>query len=269
MAMIAGRDFDERDTMSSPRVAVVSESIAKRLWPGRDAIGRFVAAQNNFPGPNERIDWLEIVGVVNEVDPILRDIGQSPFIYLSHGQEWLVSSSTIVARVQGDPQAVVQHLKRATAGADLFADVFAARTLDQMVAEILYPRRLAAAILAVSGLIGMLLASVGLYGVVSYSVARRAHEIGVRSALGARRSDIMRLVIREGVNVAVIGSALGLVAAYAAIRITAKMFVAIPSVDPATLIIVPVVLNAVVLLACYVPASRAARVDPMCALREL
>jgi predicted permease len=268
MSLLAGRDFDERDTMTSPRVAIISESITKRLWPGREAIGRFVAARNNFPGPNEKIEWLEVIGVVNEVDPILR-AGQSPFIYLSHGQEWLVSGGTIIARVQGDPQAVVQDLKRAVAAADLFADVHGARTMKQMVAEILYPRRLAAAILAASGLIGLVLASVGLYGVVSYSVAQRVHEIGVRSALGARRSDIMHLVIREGLKVAAIGSALGLVAAYAAIRVTSKMFAAIPAVDPATIISVPAVLGAVVLLACYLPARRAARVDPMTALREL
>jgi putative ABC transport system permease protein len=269
MSVLAGRDFDERDTMTTPRVAIISESIAKRLWAGGDPVGRFVAARNNFPAAHEKIEWLEVVGVVNEVDPILRDIGQSPFIYLSHGQEWLVSSGTVVARVQGDPQGVVQHLRRAVAGADPFAEAYSARTMRQVVAEILYPRRLAAAILAVSGLIGLLLASLGLYGVVAYSVAQRVHEIGVRAALGARRTDIMRLVMREGLKVAAVGSAFGLVAAFVAIRITARMFVAIPAVDAATIVTVPFALAAVVLLACYVPARRAADVDPMVALREL
>jgi len=198
MSLLAGRDFDERDGLTTPRVAIVSEAIARRLWPGRSAIGRFVAARNNFPAPGEKIEWHEVVGVVNEVDPILRDIGQTPFVYVSHGQEWQVTAGTIVARVIGDRQNTIQQLKRAALGGDAFADVYAVRTLDQVVAEILYPRRLAAAILGMSGLIGLLLASVGLYGVVSYSVAQRVHEIGVRSALGARRGDIIQLVVGEG-----------------------------------------------------------------------
>lgn len=269
MSLIGGRDFDERDTMTSPRVAIVSEAMAKRLWPGRDPIGRFVAARNNFPGPDEKIEWLHVIGVVNEVDPVLRDAGQSPYVYISHGQEWLVSAGTLIARVQGDPQAAIQRLKRAVAGADVYAEVFRVQMMDQVVAEILYPRRLAAGILTVSGIIGLLLASVGLYGVVSYSVAQRVHEIGVRTALGADRRDIMQLVLREGAKVAAIGSAIGLIGANAAVRITARMFVALPAIDATTIVIVPVVLAAVVLLACYIPARRAARVDPMVALREL
>jgi predicted permease len=269
MSLLAGRDFDERDTIAMPRVAIVSESIARRLWPGRDAVGRFVAARNNFPGPGEKIEWLEVVGIVNEVDPILRDAGRQPYVYVSHGQEWLASAGTVIARVDGDKQSVIQNLKRAVTGADAFADVYSVRMMDQMVAEILYPRRLAASILAVSGLIGLMLASVGLYGVVSYSVAQRVHEIGVRAALGAGRADILRLVLREGAKVAVIGCALGFVGAYAAVKITAKMFVAVPSIDPLSVFVAPLVLGGVVLLACYIPARRAARVDPMVALREL
>lgn len=269
MSVLAGRDFDERDAMTAPKVAIVSESIARRLWPGRDPVGRFVAARNNFPARNEKIEWMQVVGVVNEVDPILRDVGQSPYIYVSHGQEWLVSAGTIVARVQGDPQAAVQRLKGAVAGADPFAEVYSVRMMDQLVADILYPRRLAAAILACSGAIGLLLAAIGLYGVVSYSVAQRVHEIGVRAALGAERADIMQLVIGDGAKVAVIGSVLGLIGAYAAIRIAAKWFAALPSVDAVTLVVVPLFLALVILLACYVPAVRAARVDPMVALREL
>jgi predicted permease len=269
MSVLAGRDFDERDTLTTPRVAIVSESIAKRLWPGRDAVGRFVAARNNFARPNEKIEWLEVVGVVNEVDPILQDVGRQPYVYVSLSQEWLVSAGTVIARVDGDMQPVVQNLKGAVTAADPFADVYSVRTMDQMVADILYPRRLAASILAVSGVIGLLLASVGLYGVVSYSVAQRVHEIGVRAALGAGRTDILRLVLREGAKVAAIGCALGFVGAYAAVKVTARMFVAVPAVDPLSVVAAPLILAAVVLLACYLPARRAAGVDPMVALREL
>ena len=128
---------------------------------------------------------------------------------------------------------------------------------------------MAAAMLAVSGLIGLLLASVGIYGVVSYSVAQRFKEIGIRVALGARKNHIVKLVIGEGIKVAIVGSVLGLLLAIAATRITSHFVVPLPAIDWMTVISVPLFLGAVILLACYIPARRAARVDPMVALREL
>ena len=123
--------------------------------------------------------------------------------------------------------------------------------------------------LGCAGLIGLLLASVGIYGVVSYSVAQRTRELGVRRALGADRSDIIGLILREGTRVAVVGAALGLIAGYAAVRIVSSKLVSLPSFDVTTLIAAPALLAAVVLIACYLPARRAARVDPMVALRDL
>jgi len=269
MSLPAGRDFDERDTRATPRVAIISEGLARRLWPGRNAIDRFIATRNNFPGPNEKIEWLEIVGVVNEVDPILQDRGQDPLVYLPLGQEWYMTASSVVARVRGDQLLVVQRLKQAIAAADLFAEVYRVQTMHQVVSEILYPRRLAAAILSASGLIGLLLASIGLYGVVSYSVAQRVQEIGIRAALGAERADIMSLVIREGMQVALVGSLLGFVLTYTALRATSNIVVALPAMDVPILVGVPLLLGAVILLACYLPARRAAHVDPMVALRQL
>jgi predicted permease len=269
MSLLNGRDFDERDSMTSPRVAIVSASIARRLWPGRDPVGRFVGAKNSFPAANEKIEWLEVVGVVNEIDPILRDVGQSPFIYKPLSQQWLMSAGTLVARVAGDPQPVVQRLRLAVNGADPSAEVYRVQTMRQIVADILYPRRMSAGILAASGLIGLLLASVGLHGVIAYSLAQRVHELGIRMALGAERRQIVRMVLREGLKLAVTGSILGFALAYPAVRIASNLFVPVPAVDVLAFAAVPLLLTAVILLACYIPARRAAQTDPMTVLRQL
>jgi putative ABC transport system permease protein len=268
MSLQAGRDFDERDALTTPKVAIVSAAIARKLWPGRDPIGRAVAARNLFPAQNEQIEWLEVVGVVNEIDPILHDVGQSPFIYRPLRQMWRMDAGTLVARVGSDADRVVQQLKLAVSGADASADVFRVQTMGQMAAEILYPRRMAAGILAASGLIGLFLASVGLYGLISYSLAQRLHELGVRMALGAGRSDIIGMVVREGVMLGTLGAAIGSVLTFAALRLTAKYFAVSPDPDVIALLPAPIVLGAVILLACYIPARRASRVDPMTVLRR-
>ena len=266
--LVAGRDFDERDSRSSPRVAVINESLARRLWPGRTAIGRTVTARNNFPGPNEKLEWAEVVGVVADVDPIIRDARQSAHIYLSLGQEWQPSATWIVARTQANDLESVQRIRAAIGSADPLAEVFRVQTIEQMVAAILFPRRLAGAILSGSGLVGLLLAAFGLYGIISYSVAQRVYEIGIRTALGAARREVVRLVLREGVLILGLGTAMGLASTYAALRVTAR-FVTLPPIDAATLFFVPLLLSGVILLACYIPARRASCVDPMAALRQL
>lgn len=269
MSVLRGRDFDDRDGLTAPHVAIISASIAERLWPGRDAVGRFVAAKNSFPSANETIDWLQIVGVVNDVDPVLRDSGHSPFIYTPLSQEWRMSAGTLVARVAGDPQDTILALKEAVAGADASAEVFRVQTMRQMVGDILYPRRMTAGILAASGLIGLVLAIVGLYGVIAYSLAQRVHELGVRVALGAERNQIIAMVLRDGLRLAAIGSVLGVCLAYPALRVASNLFVAVPALDVVAFTSVPLLLTAVVLLACYIPSRRAASVDPMTVLRQL
>lgn len=269
MRIVMGRDFDERDAGQTPPVVIVSETLAQRLWRGNDPIGRTMALQNRFASSDDTLQWLEVVGVVNDVDPVLRDTLTDPQAYLAMGQSWQPSAGAVVARVPGPKPAAVDAIRGAVLGADSFAEVYSVRTLDQAVAEILYPRRMAAAILGASGLIGLLLASIGLYGVISYSVALRAYELGVRSALGASRVDIIRLVLSEGAAVTAIGSIVGGALTYAAIRLSANLVAGMPPIDQATLVAVPLVLAAVILSACYLPARRAARVDPLVSLRTL
>jgi putative ABC transport system permease protein len=261
-----GRDFDDRDTLTSPRVAIVSETLARHLWPAGTALGRYVAPYSQ-DGPSGKIDWLEVVGVVSEVDPILHEAGQQPFVYLPFAQKWEPSAMQVVVRQSGDADALIKDVKAAVAGADSFAQVESVQTMEQITGEILYPRRAAAGILSIAGLVGVILAAIGLYGVIAYSVAQRMREIGIRSTLGADRRDILVLVLREGAIVTAIGAIPGFGASLLALRWTSTIVGTLPTVDVVTFTVVPVAMAAVVLLACYLPARRAARVDPMVVLR--
>jgi putative ABC transport system permease protein len=268
MRLTDGRDFDERDSERAAKTAIVSERLAAELWPGRRAIGHTVAAMSAWNGPGQRIEWLEVVGVVNEVRPILQDNGATPYIYLPMSQQWRPTVACVVSRTAGAP-AAVQRIRAAVPAADPFADVTQVQSMAQIAGGILYPRRLAAAVLGASAAIALVLASIGLYSVVSYSVAQRTHEIGVRTALGARRADILRMIVRDSIGAAAAGGAVGFVLSYLALRLTANLFVNMPGLDATTLILVPLALAGVVALACYVPARRALAVDPMDALRTL
>jgi len=266
IALRRGRDFDDRDAYAGLRTAIVSERLAARLWPGRDPLGRSVAIfSNQLKEPPE---WLQVVGVASDVNPILNDVGETPFVYVPLAQQWMPSGAILV-KSSGDVTGLIGDLKNAVAGADVYAEVGRVQTLNQRVAEILYTRRMAAGMLTVAGLIGLLLASIGIYGAISYSIAQRMREIGVRTALGAERRDIVALIIKEGASLAAIGSIFGLVFASLAIRIASRLVVQVPRVDVASAAAVCGFVAAVILLACWIPARRAARVDPIEILRGL
>lgn len=265
--LLAGRDFDARDTPRMPKVAIVSAGVAQRLWPGRDPLGRMVTLVSAWSPSHDSTSY-EVIGVARDVRPVLHESGAHHLVYLPLSQEWRPSVSLVLARGVGDSRTLIPAVQEAVRGADTFADVTRVRTLSEITAEILYPRRLAAAVLGVSAALALFLATIGIYGVVSYSVAQRTGEIGVRLALGAERSDIVRLVLREGMTIATAGALAGIGAGYAAIRITSSRYLSLPSVDPVTLTVTPLLIGAIVLLACYVPARRAGRVDPMEVLRR-
>jgi putative ABC transport system permease protein len=263
--MLLGRDFEVRDDASALGVVIVCDALARQLWPGKNPIGERLAFQE--PGSARTPQWLEVVGVVKEVKRPLTEGGPNPLVYCPAEQRWY--ARTVVARGYGNPAQLVKKLVRAVQEADPNLEIYRSTTVKGAIDEVLYPRRMAAAILAISALIGLLLSSVGIYGVVSYSVAQRIREIGIRAALGARKEDIIRLVIGEGFKVAAIGSCLGLVLTLAAAKIASRYIVALPAGDATTFIAMPVLITAVIVAASYFPARRAARVDPMVALREL
>ena len=265
--LVDGRDFDERDTRTTARVAIVSASVAHRLWPGR-AVGRTVTMINEWPASNERPESYQVVGVVDDVQPVLGEGSQRPFVYFALGQQWRPTAAFVLVRGAGDSRILIPVTKDVITRADAFADVYRVQTMTQMVGEILYPRRIAATVLAVSGLVALLLSTIGVYGVVSYSVAQRTGEIGVRMALGAERGDIIRLVLAEGARVAALGSVAGLVLGYAAIAVTSSRYLAVPRLDILSVVLMSSLICGAVVLACYVAARRAGRLDPMDVLRR-
>jgi predicted permease len=267
IATLRGRGFDDhRDVAGAPPVVIVSEDLARLIWPQAEPIGQHLAT--HFPESPSPPQWREVVGVVRNVHVPLTDGRWSPALYVPFQQGTLGWAFTVTARGQGPPSEVFDAMKRAIAAADPQALAANPRMMKDGIAEMLYPRRVAAGVLALSGAIGLLLASIGLYGVVAYSVAQRLREIGVRMALGADRRDIMRLIVGEGVKVSAAGIGLGSVLTYAAIRVTSRLVIAIPAMDVVTSVTVPTLLGTVTLVACYLPALRAARVDPMTVLRR-
>ena len=263
--LLRGRLLDARDDTNAARVAVVSDTLARTLWPGRDPVGERLAQHEADSAFQPR--WLEVVGVVRDVRRPLSDGWSEPAYYVPIEQHSLSFGLTVVARGQGNPARLIEAVKGAVGQADGSAVTAAGRTMEEALAAALYPRRMAASVLGVSGLSGLLLACVGIYGVLSYSVAQRVREMGIRAALGATRTDIIRLLLVEGLRILVIGAALGLVLAKGALRLTSNLVVALPALDWLTFVTVPLVLAAIVCLACYLPARRAARTDPMVSLR--
>jgi ABC-type antimicrobial peptide transport system permease subunit len=244
-------------------VVILSEFAARSFWPGEDPIGRRLRVSLAGGGKT-----LQVVGVVRDVRTSFSNTRPLPFIYLPMEQHYS-SGMKLVVRTSGNPSQMVERLRRLVYEVDERVGIEERKTMAEHMAFTLFPLRIATALAAMCGLVALLLAVAGLYGVVSYSVAQRTREIGIRTALGANRRAIIRMVLREGFTVILIGSALGLLLAIAARRVIGRISLGVVSFDPVSLVVIPVFLGAVVLLACYVPARRAARIAPMDALREL
>jgi predicted permease len=265
--VLAGREFDARDVRQSPLVAVVSQSVADRLWPDQSAIGRRLA-QAGASTSRSQPAWLTVIGVVVDVHPILRPSAATPMVYVSLRQQWRPSVKHVITRTAGMPASLVATVTQVVRTTDAQADVLHARRLAQIAGEMLYSRRTAAAILTLSGLIGLLLAATGLYAVVSQSIAQRVRELSIRIAVGADRWAVIALVLREGLLVAAVGIAIGVPLSLVALRVTATLVGTMPTEDPLTFLFGIAVVAGATLLACYGPARRAASVDPIEALRS-
>ena len=262
MRLVRGRFFDATDTATSPKVTVINESLAKRLWPGEDAIGKRL--KQGWPEtPN---DWREIVGVVGDVkfNGVTADTPMQAYLPLAHEPSRGVA---IVARTQGDPAAVGPAIEGVMQQVNKDLPLFQARTMDDMLGESIARQRMSMLVFVMFAVVALTLASVGLYGVVAHGVTERMHEIGVRIALGAEQHHVVAMVIRQGLSMALVGTAIGVAGALALSRWIQSLLFGVTATDPATLGAVIVVLLTVALVACSVPAWRATRVDPTNALR--
>jgi len=263
-AVVRGRRFDSSDTSRSRHVAIVNETLAAKLWPRQDAVGRRLRLGRRGD------DWLEVVGVARDGKYLMLAEQPRPYLYLPLAQHYQ-TPVTIVARTTSDPAGLSQPLQGIVNGLDPDLPVFNLRTMETHVRTSIFgllPFRMGATMAAVQGAIGMLLAIMGLYAVVSYAVTRRTREIGVRLALGAAQTEVMQLVVREGMWLSLVGLVLGLAIALGLGLILSKVLYGVPSADVSVLASVSALLLTVAALACYLPARRATRIDPLTALRH-
>jgi putative ABC transport system permease protein len=267
LPVVRGRAFDASDTASSPPVAIVSEQLARLLFPDKDALGEYVASPD--PATTAPPTWLRVVGIAKQVRFAGQEDQPAPFLYVPIAQRPFLLAASIVARGRGNSPDLLKTLPAAIVATQRDVEIPRARMITEDIAEALYPTRLAATVLAVSGLFGLLLSVVGLYGVVSYSAAQRMREIGIRCALGAERRDLLTLLLRDAVLALAVAVVLGLGLGFAAVRIVSSMVIALPRLDAVTMIAVPLALSAVILAACLRPVRRAARVNPIDVLRAL
>jgi len=272
ISLLKGRDFDSRDDQTSPAVAIISASVGRQLWPNGAAVGQFVAAVGPVNGkPRPDLKWLEVVGVVNDIRPVLSDRTIAgvyrPVNQLQLQGGWQPPLNVVVSG-HGDLAGVMRQARRAI-DEDPLAEVTSERTMNDVVAEILYPQRAAAWVLGLSGLAGLLLAIVGVYAVVSYSVAEQVRDVGIRSTLGASHGQIVGLFMGQGAKTLILAVCPALPLAFAGLRMTSHLAGGAPSADIASFVAIPALMAVVVLIACYIPARRAANVDPIAVLRGL
>jgi putative ABC transport system permease protein len=271
MRLLRGRDFTEADTLEAPGVVLVNESFARRYFPTEDPLGQHVTMES-APGPLSATNvygspvWSEIVGVVSDVKSLSPQPEAVPEIYRPYWQ-WPMQSPKLFIRAAGDPSALAAALRRETKSIIPNLPTPRIRLMTERVGESMAQPRFQAGLLSLFGALALLLAACGIYGVLAYAVAQRQREIGVRMALGAQKRNVLSLVIGQGLRLALIGVALGLAAALALTRVIQSLLYDVRPTDPATFAAVSLILIAVALLACWLPARRATQIHPMEALR--
>jgi putative ABC transport system permease protein len=267
--LIRGRYFTEQDREGQPLVCIVDETMARTYWPGEDPIGKRLHLGGGGHDQPEK-PWLTVVGVVAHVKNYGVDQESRVETYVPALQD-PIGFAVVVVKTSAETAGVTSAVRAAVQAVDKDVPIFSVRPLAEIVADSRAPKRLSAQLLAGFAALALLLAAIGIYGVMSYSVTQQTREIGIRVALGAQRRDILKMVVGQGMALAGIGVALGLALAlslaFGLTEALSTILFRVSRTDPPTYALVPVVLTLVALVACYVPARRALRIDPMRALR--
>jgi predicted permease len=254
---VRGRDLTQTEAdADKPDAVVINETLAQRMWPGEDPIGK------HFALSGEKI-MSQVVGVVKNGK--YRTLGEAPAAALFRGQ--VSPARTLVVRTAGDSRTLLSEIRREVPIVDPLMAATDVQTIEQYMTLPLFPARTVGWLLGVSGILAVLMTAIGLFGVIAYMVSQRTHEIGVRMALGARRSDVMKMVMSQGLRLTAIGLGIGFVAALGASRLLSPLLYGIGANDPATMTAVAMGLGLIALTACYLPARKAMNVDPSVALR--
>jgi putative ABC transport system permease protein len=264
--LVAGRTFTDGDVREAPQVVVINQAMARRYWPdGENPIGKRVKLHS---GARYGMGWSTIVGIVGDVHHFGFDAPPRAEIYFPHAQLPRSSQLTLVIKTTGDPAAMAPSARAALAELDANQPVFDVRTMNEVMAQSLAPRRFALLLMVLFAVVALVLAAVGIYGVMSYTVAQRTQEIGIRVALGATPGDVLGMVVREGMLLVSLGLFVGMGAALALGRVVASLLYAVETSDLVTYAAIAATLASVALVAILIPARRATRVEPMLALRS-
>jgi putative ABC transport system permease protein len=255
--LLRGRNFTEQEVKQSAKVLVVSELLAGQVFPNEEPLGKRLIMMM------EKDPW-EIIGVVGDIRHRSLESQPFPAMYMPSNQ---TGGTNLVIRTQGDPANLAAAVRKEVQAIDPDQPVAAVRTMDEWVDTSVAQPRYRTALLGLLALLALVLASTGIYGVMSYSVAQRTHEIGVRMALGAKRLDVLSMVVRQGMVLVVSGVAIGLLGAFALTRVMSSLLFGVTAKDPITFVVVATLLTLVAFVACYIPARRATKVDPLVALR--
>ncbi len=263
--LLQGRDFNERDDHNSTPVVIVSDQFARQFFPGENPIGkRFKPGLSSWE--NEKSQMREIIGVVGDIRNRALNTEPKPVYYLPQSQVPF-NELAIVTKTSNDPRALINAVTREVQSMDAELPVFNAKTMDEYVSSSVAAPRFNTTLLAIFASVALVLTVIGLYGVMSYSVAQRTNEIGIRMALGAQTSDVLRMIVKDGAKIVAIGLLLGIGGALALTRLLESLLFGVTTRDPLTFVSIAALLSVVAMLACYIPAWRATRVDPLEALR--
>jgi putative ABC transport system permease protein len=269
--LVRGRDFTDDDRINAPGVIVINETLAKKYFPAIDPIGKRISMTEGL----DKAEWRTVAGVVRDIhqEDWTSEIDNEVYLPYLQSKDYLGSDSfavsylTLVVRTRDDAGSLAPEMKSIVASLDKEVPVSEVLTLDEVVALVNSQPRFLMVLMGSFALVALILAAVGIYAVMSYSVSRRTNEIGIRMALGARQADVLKLVVGQGMAVAVIGAAVGIAGALSLVRVMKSLLYGVQPTDPLTFIAVPVILCGTALLATFIPALKAAKVDPMRALR--
>ena len=269
--LLSGRMITDADTQTAPPVAIVDEKFARRFWPDGNAVGKRIAVG----GTRDNLLWGEIVGVISHIRHYGTNKEGQDRAYFPEGREQIYfplaqnPSRTMYLAIHTatDASSLINPVRNAVLAMDKDLPVYEVKTMEQLVSKSVANPRLNVVLLGIFAAVALILSAVGIYGVMSYSVTQRTHEIGIRMALGATSKDVLKLVVGLGLTLTGVGVGVGLVSAFFLTRLMATLLFGVSSTDPVTFVVIPLILTAVAFVACFIPARRATKVDPMVALR--